>query len=215
MRKYIIAGLSTLLISTSSFAGMFDAVIGELNKAVGEKVTTNKASTKKQRYQEFKNNPPQNRFDCENSGNFWIVTPFLQKCDFRRDGRVLTQEEIQIKKDKRDVTLKAEADRPKNMDDARKLIKLKKYTEAFKIVKPLSEKGNPSAQAQMGDFYYSGLVVEGNFEIALSWYEKAAGQGNNLSRKQAAYLLGRGTRVTKNIQKACFYLNPNYAIEKT
>jgi tetratricopeptide (TPR) repeat protein len=55
----------------------------------------------------------------------------------------------------------------------------KKYREAYYILEPLAEKGEPIAQVLLGNFYLYGLGVSSNCHKACSWFEKAAKGGNS------------------------------------
>ena len=52
------------------------------------------------------------------------------------------------------------------------------YKNAFEIWKPLAEKGNSTAQFNLGLMYDKGDGVRQNFSKAVKWYRLAAKQGN-------------------------------------
>ncbi len=52
------------------------------------------------------------------------------------------------------------------------------YEKAFKILKPLAEKGYAPAQYGVGFLYFSGFGVSEDKDEAKKWFEKAAAQGN-------------------------------------
>lgn len=60
---------------------------------------------------------------------------------------------------------------------ARQLFVAGKHDEAFAAAKALAEKGVPRAQLLMGFFYERGLGTAADPVQAVSWYEKAAAQG--------------------------------------
>ena len=48
---------------------------------------------------------------------------------------------------------------------------------AFRLFRPLAEKGNPGAQFNLGFMYANGRGVPKNYVEALKWYRPAADQG--------------------------------------
>lgn len=61
------------------------------------------------------------------------------------------------------------------------------YITAFHEWKPLAEKGNVSAQYNLGLMYYDGQGVTQDYVRAVEWYRKAAKQGD----ADAQYNLGK------------------------
>lgn len=62
----------------------------------------------------------------------------------------------------------------------------KDYTNAFKLLKPIAERGDAEAQCIVANMYHLGLGLEKNVLEAVEWYKKSAEQGygvasNNLS----------------------------------
>jgi len=108
----ILVVLSILLISTSSFAGLFDAVVGELDKAVNTSVNQLDPNVeRKERYEDFKKNTPKNKLDCEISGNIWkqkIFQKHLGDCQFNKNGKTMSKDKAQVLRDERDAKIKAE-----------------------------------------------------------------------------------------------------------
>lgn len=70
------------------------------------------------------------------------------------------------------------AETENSLQDAINAYNRKAYNEAFHILKPLAESGNPTAQGMLGEMYYLGLGVSSNCHKACSWFEKAA-EGDN------------------------------------
>ena len=61
------------------------------------------------------------------------------------------------------------------------------YSEAFEWYGKAADQGSALAQNQLGNFYYSGIVVQKDLDKAIEWWEKAARQGyepaqNNLKQ---------------------------------
>ncbi len=52
------------------------------------------------------------------------------------------------------------------------------YATAFRIWKPLAEKGNAKAQLNLGVMHYFGLGVPKDYKTAVKWIELAAEQGH-------------------------------------
>lgn len=60
------------------------------------------------------------------------------------------------------------------------------YTQAFKTLKPLADKGNADAQYAVGYMYYYGKGVPKDVAQAMSWMSKAAQQGQPLAKQALA-----------------------------
>ena len=65
------------------------------------------------------------------------------------------------------------------------------YQTAFKILKPLADKGHAEAQLVIGDMYNIGRGVQQDNAVAIEWYRKAAEQGN----MDAIQMMGQGMRL--------------------
>ena len=52
------------------------------------------------------------------------------------------------------------------------------YDTALKEWRPLAERGNEAAQANLGAMYYLGHGVGQNYQEAAQWFQSAARQGN-------------------------------------
>lgn len=57
------------------------------------------------------------------------------------------------------------------------------YTQAFKDLKPLAERGNADAQYAVGYMYYYGKGTPKDMKLALQWMNKAAQQGQPLAQQ--------------------------------
>jgi TPR repeat protein len=68
----------------------------------------------------------------------------------------------------------AAADQLKDADAA---VKKRDYATALRIIRPLAEKGDATAQYNLGVFYDNGLGVTQDHVRALMWFNLAAAQG--------------------------------------
>ena len=66
------------------------------------------------------------------------------------------------------------------------------YTQAFTLLKPLAEHGNPEAQCIVASMYHLGLGREKMILEAIKWYIKSAEQGYGVASNNLAgiYLCG-------------------------
>ena len=68
-----------------------------------------------------------------------------------------------------------------------------------------AEEGTPSAQAELGDLYYTGLEVKEDFEKAFHWYSKAAEGGNPSGLYSLGIMHEHGRFVDRDPAKAFTY----------
>lgn len=73
-----------------------------------------------------------------------------------------------------------------DVSSAIKAINDKKYEEAVKILKPLADGGNPTAQLELANLLYNGRGMKEDEKAAVGLYTKSAEQGNN----EAMFQLG-------------------------
>ena len=68
----------------------------------------------------------------------------------------------------------------------------KDYTVAFKLLKPLADRGDAEAQCVIASMYHLGLGIEKNGFEAVKWYKKSAQQGYPVASNNLAgiYLIG-------------------------
>ena len=68
------------------------------------------------------------------------------------------------------------------------------YATALQLLRPLADKGDPSAQYYLGAMYDLGEGVPQDYAAAASWYRKAAEQGHSRAQYFLAgmYAVGRG-----------------------
>ena len=62
-------------------------------------------------------------------------------------------------------------------EDADAAVKRRDYATALRLIRPLAEQGDASAQYNLGVFYDNGLGVSQDHVRALMWFNLAAAQG--------------------------------------
>ena len=72
------------------------------------------------------------------------------------------------------------------------------YKVAFKKWKPLAEKGNSTAQFNLGLMYDKGDGVRQNFPKAVRWYRLAAKQGNVSAQFNLGLMYYKGEGVARD-----------------
>lgn len=84
--------------------------------------------------------------------------------------------------------------------------KAQQYGPAFVFFRKASTKNHAKAQDYLGHLYFTGKGVAKSYNMALSWYHKAAGQGNIASQKQLALMYETGRYgVKKSPKQAAFW----------
>src|SRR5436190_6043121 len=73
---------------------------------------------------------------------------------------------------------------------------------SFDIIKPLAEKGDSAAQADLGICYINGDGVKKDLQEALKWFRKAAEQGNPAGQQNLGMCYYQGEGVPKNLAEA-------------
>lgn len=63
------------------------------------------------------------------------------------------------------------------VEDADAAVKKHDYANALRLIRPLAEQGNPSAQYTLGVFYDNGLGVPQDRITSYMWFELSASQG--------------------------------------
>src|SRR3972149_1129400 len=76
--------------------------------------------------------------------------------------------------------------RPDAVDEAMQAARLRNYSKAAKLLKPMAEQGDARAQYQLAGLYRSGRGVPVDLKEAFQWMQKAARQGH----AKAQYNLG-------------------------
>lgn len=80
-------------------------------------------------------------------------------------------------------------------------------TTAVRELKPLAEKGDPTAQFNLGSLYYQGLGVSQDYAEAMRWMRRAAEQGHSFAQTTLGtiYAEGRQGVVEKNYPQALMW----------
>lgn len=68
------------------------------------------------------------------------------------------------------------------------------YTNAFKLLKPIAERGDAEAQCIIANMYHLGLGLERDVLEAVEWYKKSAKQGYSLASNNLAGVFAIGDR---------------------
>jgi uncharacterized protein len=63
------------------------------------------------------------------------------------------------------------------LEDAAAAVKRRDYAAALRLIRPLAEQGDASAQYNLGVFYDNGLGVPQDYVSALMWLNLSAAQG--------------------------------------
>ncbi|MBW4650256.1 MAG: sel1 repeat family protein [Kastovskya adunca ATA6-11-RM4] len=66
------------------------------------------------------------------------------------------------------------------------------YTNAFKILKPIAERGDAEAQCIVANMYHLGLGLERAVLEAVEWYKKSAEQGYGVASNNLAGIFMMG-----------------------
>ena len=79
-------------------------------------------------------------------------------------------------------------------EDGQEAFRRKNYTQAFTLLRPDAERGQPRAQYLVGRMYEDGFGVEQNYGEAARWYRASAEQGDPLAQHALSvfYAVGWG-----------------------
>lgn len=114
-------------------------------------------------------------------------------------------------------TLSSQGDEAASLKLGKLLYDAKKDQSALEILKPLAEKGNAEAQYYMGELH--DLFRYDDIPTALSWYKKAAAQGNIEATDRIGDMYYNGRGVPEDKKSAESYLlkaaNKNYLPSQT
>ena len=92
-------------------------------------------------------------------------------------------------------------------EDATKAYFSGDYAAAYRLIKPMAEKGLPEAQFNLGLMYNNGQGVPQDYAEAVTWYRKAAEQGNAKGQYSLGMMFYRGRGVPKDYVLAHMWLN--------
>lgn len=84
-------------------------------------------------------------------------------------------------------------------EDGLKAYKSGDYKKALSVWTPLANKGNASAQYNLGVMYEKGIGVDQDYKEVAKWYKLSAKQGHALAQYNLGtmYYKGRGIEVNK------------------
>jgi TPR repeat protein len=83
-------------------------------------------------------------------------------------------------------------------DDAFAAYERGEYATAFRLMKPLAEKGDAKAQHNLGIMYDYARGTPQDYVKALKWYRRAAGQGISEAQHNLGLMYYHGQGVPKN-----------------
>src|SRR5579872_2971785 len=85
-----------------------------------------------------------------------------------------------------------------SLQDVQSALQRKDYATALRLVRPLAQGGDPTAQSMLGTMYALGLGVARSETEAVNWFRKAAEKGQPVAQENlgVAYMSGQG--VQKN-----------------
>jgi TPR repeat protein len=92
------------------------------------------------------------------------------------------------------------------LEDGVKAFHAEDYQTAYKLLYPLAEQGEASAQDCIGAMYCEGLGVEKDETTAAGWYEKAADQGYAKAQNAIGAMYVNGVGVEEDRQKGLSYI---------
>ena len=81
------------------------------------------------------------------------------------------------------------------------------YATAVRLWKPLADKGNASAQNNLGSMYDKGQGVLQDYKEAVRLYRLAAAQGNGAGQINLGAMYGRGQGVAQDFARAHMWFN--------
>lgn len=79
------------------------------------------------------------------------------------------------------------------------------FQAAFKLLQPLAEQGDATAQHNIAVFYQDGLGVKIDLPQALNWYERAGKQGIAEAQFMAGLMHSEGLGTTQNYLQATYW----------
>jgi clan AA aspartic protease (TIGR02281 family) len=76
------------------------------------------------------------------------------------------------------------------------------YAHALRLLRPLADQGNATAQFNLGLMYSRGKGIPQNYPEAAKWYRLSAAQGNTGAQVNLGWLYGRGEGVRQDYTEA-------------
>jgi hypothetical protein len=154
---------------------------GEISKAFAH-------SSENQTYTRNDVSEIHHRFDCHGCNRLCCVrAPAL--IDFRRGLRVLF------------VTIGAAGP----LEDGNAALAKGDYDTAFRVLNPLAEEGNPTAQSALGFMYAFGRGVAPDAKAGVKWYRRAAEQGNAEAQCSLGVMLNRGHGTARDAEEGVYW----------
>lgn len=95
----------------------------------------------------------------------------------------------------------------KTIEDARSAYKKGDYQTAYRIFKPLAERGDAEAQKNLGTMYAVGQGVPKDNAEALKWYRRAADQGHIGAQLNLGIIYFMDQVIPKDFVLAHMWLN--------
>ena len=92
-----------------------------------------------------------------------------------------------------------------NFDTALTAYKKGNFTEAFKQLQPLEERGDPQSQLLLGVMYLHGEGVQRNDKTAAQWFRKSAEQGDETAEYNLGLLYEHGKGVLRDMSQAVYW----------
>ncbi|MDO8437127.1 MAG: tetratricopeptide repeat protein [Nitrosomonadaceae bacterium] len=90
----------------------------------------------------------------------------------------------------------------RDLNDAKAASRKGDYAQAIKILRPLAERGDASAQTDLGAMYRDGEGITQDYWEALKWYRLAAEQGNAEAQAMLGSMYHNGEGATQDYQEA-------------
>jgi TPR repeat protein len=88
------------------------------------------------------------------------------------------------------------------MEDAGKAYQRGDYATAMKLIRPLAEKGNVSAEYNLGTMYYNGEGTKRDYAEAMKWYRMAAQHGDVESARRVGFMNANAQGIERNDAEA-------------
>jgi TPR repeat protein len=89
-----------------------------------------------------------------------------------------------------------------SLSDAQNAYDAGNYEIAERLLRPLAEKGNASAQHIIGKMYYLGQGIPQNHLEAMKWFQRSADHGNALAQHNLGVMHYMGQGVTQDYKEA-------------
>ena len=97
------------------------------------------------------------------------------------------------------------SDREERLNAGLAALKREHYATALRSWLPLAEAGDAEAQANVGYMYEEGLGVTQQFDVAVSWYEKAAASGSMQANHNLGMIFAKGRGAPQSWVRALRY----------